>query len=139
MNHYEHSLDSKNRVVLPAKFRASLGERVYLAPQDSSLAVYSETEYQNVAQRLLEGIREGKVDPMARRGFATNSVEVDIDAAGRITIPQRLREYANLDSDVVVNGMLTYFEIWDRTAFDDMSVPLDEVVNDQFRAGGMFN
>jgi len=46
VNHYEHSLDSKNRLVLPAKFRGKLGDRVYLALQDNSLAVYSETAFE---------------------------------------------------------------------------------------------
>ena len=76
------------------------------------------------------------MDPMTRRGFATNSVEVDVDSAGRITIPARLREYANLTGDVVVNGMLTYVEIWDRDTFEAMEPELTTVANEQFKAGG---
>jgi MraZ protein len=139
VNHYEHSLDGKGRIVLPAKFRSSLGDRVYLAPQDSSLAVYSEEEYAEVIDRLIGQVRSGGVDPMTRRAFATNSVEVDIDGAGRITIPARLREYANLTDEVVVNGMLTYVEIWDREAFEAMQPELSAVVNEEFKAGGTIN
>ena len=136
VNHYEHSVDTKGRIVLPSKFRSSLGDRVYLAPQDNSLAVYSETEYAGVIERLLGQVRSGDVDPMTRRAFATNSVEVDIDSAGRITIPARLREYASLTGDVVVNGMLTYVEIWDRDTFEAMEPELTTVANEQFKAGG---
>lgn len=139
VNHYEHSVDSKGRIVLPAKFRSSLGDRVYLAPQDNSLAVYSETEYAQVIERLLDQVRSGELDPMTRRGFATNSVEVDIDSAGRITIPARLREYASLTDEVVVNGMLTYIEIWDRSTFEAMTPDLSAVVHEQFKAGGTIN
>ena len=139
VNHYEHSVDGKGRIVLPAKFRSSLGDRVYLAPQDNSLAVYSETEYAEVIERLLERVRSGDLDPMTRRGFAANSVEVDIDSAGRITIPARLRDYASLTGDVVVNGMLTYIEIWDRETFEAMSPTLSTVVTEQFKAGGTIN
>ena len=139
VNHYEHSIDGKGRIVLPAKFRNSLGDRVYLAPQDNSLAVYSEAEYAQVIERLIGQVRSGGMDPMTRRGFATNSVEVDMDSAGRITIPARLREYANLTGDVVVNGMLTYVEIWDRAAFEEMEPELSAVVHEQFKAGGTIN
>ena len=136
VNHYEHSVDGKGRVVLPAKFRTSLGDRVYLAPQDNSLAVYSETEYAAVIERLLDRVRAGELDPKARRGFAMNSVEVDIDSAGRITIPVRLREYANLTGDVIVNGMFTYVEIWDRETFETAAPEFSAAVHEQFQAGG---
>ena len=139
VNHYEHSLDSKNRVVLPAKFRHSLGERVYLAPQGNSLAVYSESEYERVANRLLDQVRSGEVDPKTRLGFGSSTVEVDIDSAGRITIPQRLREFANLTGDVIVAGVLTYIEIWDRDAYNAMESDLAAVVHEQFEAGGTIN
>jgi len=139
VNHYEHSLDSKNRVVLPAKFRHALGERVYLAPQGNSLAVYSETEYESVANRLLEQVRAGELDPKTRLGFASSTVEVDIDSAGRITIPQRLREFANLTDEVIVAGVLTYIEIWDRSAYAEVEADLAAVVHQQFEAGGTIN
>ena len=139
VNHYEHSLDSKNRVVLPAKFRNSLGDRVYLAPQDNSLAVYSEAEFRRVTERLLDLVHAGELDPMTRRGFAANTVEVELDTAGRITIPARLREYARLENDVVINGALTYIEIWNRSAFEAMEQELAAVVQEQFRAGGKIN
>jgi MraZ protein len=139
VNHYEHSLDAKGRVVLPAKYRSSLGDRVYLAPQDNSLALYSEAEFQKVTERLLDLVHQGELDPMTRRGFAANTVEVDLDTAGRITIPSRLREYANLTDEVVVNGALTYIEIWDRATFEQMDDLLTAVVQEQFKAGGKIN
>jgi len=139
VNHYEHSLDSKGRVVLPAKYRNSLGDRVYLAPQDNSLALYSEAEFQKVTERLLDLVHQGELDPMTRRGFAANTVEADLDTAGRITIPSRLRAYANLTDEVVVNGALTYIEIWDRATFEQMDDQLTAVVQEQFKAGGKIN
>lgn len=136
VNHYEHSLDSKGRIVLPAKFRHQLSERVYLAPQDGSLAVFSEEAYMEVAQRLQDRVRSGETDPMTRRGFAANTVEVELDNAGRITIPSRLREFAQLTDEVVVNGALNYIEIWNKSAFDGMREQLDAVLLEQFKAGG---
>ncbi len=139
VNHYEHSLDSKNRLVLPAKFRSKLGERVYLAQQGSSLGVYSEAAFAETTQRLLDQVRSGETDPQARLAFAASTVEIDIDSAGRITIPQRLREIANLTGDVIVAGALTHVEIWDREAYESMEATLNNVVQEQFKAGGTIN
>ncbi len=139
VNHYEHSLDSKHRLVLPAKFRSELGDRVYLALQDNSLAVYSETAFEETSDRLLAQVRAGEVDPQTRLAFASNTVEIEIDGAGRITIPQRLREYANLTGDVIVAGALTHVELWDRDAYQSIEPALTNVVHEQFKAGGTFN
>lgn len=139
VNHYEHSLDSKNRLVLPAKFRGKLGDRVYLALQDNSLAVYSETAFGESSDRLLAQVRSGEVDPQARLAFASNTVEIEIDGAGRITIPQRLREFANLTGDVIVAGALTHVELWDRDAYLSIESALTNVVHEQFKAGGTIN
>ena len=139
VNHYEHSLDSKNRLVLPAKFRGKLGDRVYLARQDNSLGVYSETAFAETGQRLLDQVRSGEIDPQARLAFASSTVEIEIDSAGRITIPQKLREYADLTGDVIVAGALTHVEIWDREAYESMEGTLSDVVQEQFKAGGTIN
>lgn len=139
VNHYEHSLDSKHRLVLPAKFRGKLGDRVYLALQDNSLAVYSETAFEEATERLLAQVRSGEVDPQTRLAFASNTVEIEIDSAGRITIPQRLREYANLTSDVIVAGALTHVELWDRDTFQVLQPSLSSVMHEQFKFGGKFN
>ena len=139
VNHYEHTLDSKNRIVLPVKFRIPLGERVYLAPQDNSLAVYSVTEYESMTRRLLDRIRSGELDPATREAIATQSVDVDIDGAGRITIPARLREYANLTDEVIVSGALTYVQIWERSLFESKQPQFASVVQEQFKAGGVIN
>jgi len=139
VNKYDRSLDSKHRLVLPAKFRAKLGERVYLAQQGSSLAVYSEEMFGEVSQRLLDQVRDREIDPQTRLGFAANTVEIEFDSAGRLTIPQRLRELANLKSDVVVAGALTHVEIWDQEAFEAIDETLSNVVEEQFKAGGIIN
>lgn len=139
VNHYEHSLDAKHRLVLPAKFRSKLGERVYLAQQGNSLGVYSEAAFIETSQRLLDQVRSGEIDPQARLAFASSTVEIDIDSAGRITIPQRLREYANLSGEVIVAGALTHIEIWDSEAYESMRPTLSSVVQEEFKAGGTIN
>ncbi len=133
---FDHSLDSKHRVVLPRKFRAQLGEVVYLAPQDNSLAVYSEEEFQRRSDRLVALIEEKVIPPAARLAFASNTALIEIDSAGRITIPQRLRERFGLKDDVVVAGALRHVEIWDLKAFESQESSMQALIDEQFRDGG---
>lgn len=139
VNRYERSLDSKHRLVLPAKYRSHLGETVYLAQQGNSLAVYSEEAFITAGQRLLDQVRAGDIEPQARLAFASNTVEIDIDSAGRITIPQWLRESVDLTAEVIVAGALSHIEIWDRDAYESVKPALSSVVNEQFEAGGRIN
>ncbi len=126
-------------MVLPARFRADLGARVYLGQQGSSLAVYSEEAFVETSQRLLDQVRNQEIDPQLRLAFAANTVEIEIDSAGRITIPQRLRELANLTGDVIVAGALSHVEIWDQATYEALQSTLTDVVQEQFKAGGTIN
>ena len=139
VNRYERSLDSKHRLVLPAKFRSLLGERVYLGLQGNSLAVYSEEAFWETSQRLLEKVRTGEIEPQARLAFGSNTVDIDIDSAGRITIPQWMRESVNLTSDVVVAGAVSHIEIWNKDSYEGAKPALSSVVQEQFEAGGTIN
>ncbi len=140
VDHYERSLDSKFRIVLPKKFRVELGPQVYLARSDNSLAVYSEEQFHETSQRLIDLDREGKIPRQVRLAFAASTVSVEPDdKTGRITLPPKLREYANLTNDVIVAGVLTHVEIWDKAAFEALEASHIDVVQEQFEAPGSFN
>jgi len=140
VDQYERSLDSKFRIVLPKRFREMLGDRVYLARSDSSLAVYSEEQFAETSQRLIDRDRAGELAPQVRLAFAASTVAVEPDQkTGRITIPPKLREYANLTNDVIVAGVLTHVEIWDKATFEALEGAHKDVVQQQFRAGGAIN
>ena len=139
VDHFEHSLDAKHRLVLPSSFRKILGDQVYLAPQDNSLGVYSVDEFEAVAARLLDQVRAKEAVPQTTVAFASKSVISSIDKAGRITIPERLRSYANLSDEVIVAGVLTHVQIWDRARYDAMQEEFDDVVENQFQNGGAIN
>ena len=140
VDRYERSLDSKFRIVLPKKFRNDLGHRVYLARSDSSLAVYSEEQFAEATQRLIDQDREGKIPRHTRLAFGASTVSQEPDPkTGRITIPPKLRAYANLTDEVIVAGVITHVEIWDRAAFEALEESHIHVVQQQFEAGGSFN
>ena len=111
---FEHSLDDKGRVVLPAAYRPEFTDRGYLSQFDRCLALWTPEEFDDMSERLTERVRAKEATQGALRAFAANSHLVRADSQGRISIPERLREFAGLDRDVMVVGALNKVEVWDR-------------------------
>ena len=134
---FEHALDGKGRVVLPASFRAELAHRGFLSQLDECLGLWTEAGFTEVANRLTQKIREGGAPQEARRAFAANAHEVSPDSQGRITIPQRLREFARLERDVVVIGAIDRIEIWSAERWRAVSQRADESLTQAVTALGL--
>lgn len=111
---YEHGLDDKGRMVLPAKIRARLGESGMVGMLDGCLGLWSLDRFYDVSARLLRKAEEGAAPMNAYRQFMAFAAEVTPDVQGRVVIPQKLREYAALGAEVVVTGRGDRAEIWDR-------------------------
>jgi MraZ protein len=116
---YQHTLDAKGRVSLPAKFRAEMtGKLVVSKGFEGCLYVHSADEYNRFVAEIMEG---GDFDPKlrrVRRFFTTGATETDLDSAGRISLPAGLREYAKLTKDVEVTGNGNRIELWDANAWN---------------------
>jgi MraZ protein len=123
---FEHSLDDKGRVVLPSTFRAQMNDKGYLSQWDKCLGLWTEADFADVARRLTEKVRDGLAPQEAIRAFSANAHEVRPDSQGRITIPQRLREFAHLERDAVVIGAIDRIEIWDAGRWGDQSGMADD-------------
>lgn len=134
---FEHSLDDKGRVVLPATFRTQLADKGFLSQFDACLGLWTEAGFAEVAQRLTDKIREGAAPQDARRAFAANAHEVRPDGQGRITIPQRLRDFAGLDREVVVIGAIDRIEIWDLARWQATSGQADQSLTQAVTALGL--
>jgi MraZ protein len=115
---YQHTLDAKGRVSLPAKFRAEMtGSLVVSKGLDDCLYVYSAEEYQRFVKTLTEG---NDFDPRTRRlrrFFVAGAQDVELDSAGRISLSPVLRDYAGLKKEIAVTGNGTRIEIWDAEAW----------------------
>jgi MraZ protein len=124
---YDHSLDAKNRLTLPARFRGQLGEKVVLARGTANcVTVFTPSDFDAYVEAALAN--EHPLSPRAdqiNRFFQANSHEVDIDAAGRVALPPRLLSHAAISKEVVVTGVGSRLEIWDRKAWDDYDSGLD--------------
>jgi len=111
---YAHSLDDKGRVIIPAKFRDRLHGAVLTKGPDGCLCIYPSEEWERVANEARERSRQGPRERQAARAFFAGATEADPDKQGRVALPQNLREFARLDRDVVVAGVFSRIEIWDR-------------------------
>ena len=108
-----HKLDDKKRVSLPSKFRKELGKKVVITHGlDNCLFVYPVSEWKKIAERLGE-LGMGQADTRGfNRFLLAGAQEVDVDAAGRILIPDFLKDFASLKTQVVFAGVHNRVEVW---------------------------
>ncbi len=111
---YNHSVDAKNRLALPSKFRKDLGKNVVVTRGlDKCLFVYPMRTWKELAEKLgTMPIGESSTRSFVRLMLA-GATDVSSDAQGRILIPDYLKEYAKLKKDVVIAGLFNRLEIWD--------------------------
>lgn len=115
---YTHTLDPKNRVSLPAKFRKSLGRTVVLTRGlDHCLFVYPKKEWEKEAESRAVHAASTAAGRGLARLFLAGATETDVDSAGRVLIPDHLRSYAGLNVKTVIAGIASRVEIWDETAW----------------------
>ena len=107
---YEHSIDAKGRLFIPARLREELGVTFYLAMGiDACLAVYPQTTWDRFREKF-ESLPMSQSKVM--RPLFANAVKCELDSQGRIVIPQNLRKYAGLEKDTVIIGVNDRAEIW---------------------------
>jgi MraZ protein len=119
---FEHALDAKHRLTIPAKFRAALADGVVLAPSHEvqpgaprTVAIWTPNAYDKFTDSALDGLNP--FEPKARelkRFFFNASFDTELDAANRVMIPTPLMDYAGLQKEVVVTGSGECLEVWDR-------------------------
>lgn len=122
MGEFQHSLDEKNRLIMPARLRDGLGDRFIITKGlDTCLFAYTETEFQQLAAKL-QSLPFTKADSRAFvRMFFSGASECEFDKQGRIVIPSNLKEYANLDKECVIIGVSNRVEIWSRSEWEKYS------------------
>lgn len=124
---FEHSLDSKGRLSIPSKFREILttnyDERLVVTNFDNCLWAYPASEWKKVEDKVAS-LPQFKDEVKAfQRVFISAAAECSVDRAGRILIPQTLRDYASIEKDVILVGMTNRIEIWSgerwKTVFEE--------------------
>lgn len=127
MGEYQHSIDDKGRMIIPAKFRDSLGEKfVITRGLDQCLFAYPQDEWSVIEQKL-KSLPFTKKDARAfTRFFFSGATECELDKQGRVNIAPNLRQYAELTKDCVVIGVSNRVEIWSKDIWEDYFAQSEE-------------
>jgi transcriptional regulator MraZ len=120
---FDHTLDAKNRLTVPVRYRAALAEGVVLAmPVDLKpcVGVWHPEEYESYSRRALAELPalSSRLSEL-ERFFYGNSQDADLDAAGRIMVPGFLSKHAHLQKEVVVVGAGDRLELWSKDRWDE--------------------
>jgi len=121
---HERQLDDKGRVALPAAYRSDLGDRCYLIIGDSRcIDVYSAEEFESRAREMIASVKRGEAPLSRQRALAHSATVVGVDKQGRITIDEKLREFARipLPSKVIVTGNLDRVEVWSESVYAEIA------------------
>ncbi|AKG35700.1 division/cell wall cluster transcriptional repressor MraZ [Paenibacillus durus] len=131
MGEYQHSIDDKGRIIIPAKFRELLGASfVATRGLDSCLFVYPMEEWAIMEQKL-KSLPLMKSDARAfSRFFFSGATECQWDKQGRVTLPANLREYAKLNKDCVILGVSNRVEIWKKELWEQYFGQSEESFNE---------
>jgi MraZ protein len=124
---YEHSLDSKDRLTIPSRFRASLSDGVVLSKGfDPCVWLQTTEDFEQLSDRFLSPHSPfGRDARQLRRHFHGYSFDESLDSAGRVRIPKKLIEHAGLGGNCVVVGNGEYLEIWNADAWEKKEAELD--------------
>lgn len=122
---YEHSVDDKNRLVLPAAYRPRFAAGGYVGPLDGYLGLWPDDTFDGVLQKWSDGVDLGLVSEQVHEAFLAATFFVQPDGQGRIVVPRGLRELAGIDGPVMVVGARERFAVWARDRWDQRqgSVP----------------
>ena len=119
MGEYSHSVDPKGRLIMPAKFREALGsEFVMTKGLDECLFVYPKNEWESIEDKFREVPLTTKDARKFSRFFFAGAASCEIDKQGRVLLPSVLRDFAGIDKDVVLVGVLNRIEIWDKAHWE---------------------
>ena len=115
MGEYNHTIDAKGRLIIPAKFREPLGEEFVLTRGlDGCLYIYPMDEWEAFEEKLRALPLTNKDARAFSRFFVAGATTCELDKQGRILVPQTLREFAGLEKDVILAGNLSRVEVWSK-------------------------
>lgn len=131
MGEYNHTLDPKGRLIIPSRFREALGDKFVITKGlDGCLFAYDNTEWSAFEEKLKAMPISKKDIRMFVRHFLAGAAEVEVDKQGRILIPAKLREFADLTKDAVLVGAAGHIEIWSEERWTSLEEEAEESMED---------
>lgn len=130
MGEFNHTIDNKNRLIIPSKFRQELEGSVITRGLDKCLAIYPKNEWDNIVNKLKSLPFTKSSARNVSRFIFSGADTISFDKMGRITIPNSLSSYANLSKDCIIIGVNDRLEIWDKNVYDEfISNNIDDFSN----------
>ena len=127
LGEFNHSIDEKGRLIIPAKLRDDVGENFVICNGlEGCLFVYSQEEWSKFVAELETLPRMSKDARIYKRYFFGSASEGTFDKQGRVLVPTPLRKSANLEKDVVLVGVQDHVEIWDKALWEEQSMVSEE-------------
>ena len=121
LGEFSHSLDNKGRLTIPAKFRDQLAPGLVVTrnPSDRCLLIMPQNKWDEVAEKISALPLTDKRSALLRRAVFSAAEDLKPDRQGRILVSQRLRDYAQIDTEAVIAGVNTFIELWNPTAWEE--------------------
>ena len=120
MGEYNHTVDTKGRLIVPSKFRELLGDEfVVTKGLDGCLFVYSGDEWKLMETKFREVSQFSKEARKFARFFFAGAATCEVDKQGRVLLPANLRECAGIEKEVVLAGVVNHIEIWNKDRWQD--------------------
>ena len=129
--HFDYSLDAKNRLTVPPKFRATFSSGIVLAKGlEPCIALWTPEQFDQFTDSFLSNLNPVSAERRKlTRFFAGSSFDAELDSAGRVTLNGQLLSHAKIDKEVVLVGNLDHLEVWDRRTWQaDQDQLADEIV-----------
>jgi MraZ protein len=125
---FQHSLDAKGRLILPAKFRSEFERGGHLSPNtENCVALWTPGEFARKSEEYLTESRSGAEGRQLARYWAANSSDVEFDKQGRFALPLAIREYGQLNGDVLIVGVLDHVELWNPATYVEKVNSAEEI------------
>jgi len=126
VGHFEHNVDAKGRVILPARFREPFIRGGFLtANREGCVALWTPGEFERQMTEMLEASKTDRDGRNRARIWASNSAEIEVDKQGRMAVPANLREFAQLTGEVLINGAIDRIEFWNPTLWEERVRPAE--------------
>ncbi|MCG2784426.1 MAG: division/cell wall cluster transcriptional repressor MraZ [Anaerolineae bacterium] len=127
LGQFRHNIDDKGRLTIPAVFRDSVGQGAFISQGfDRNLMVMTADYFQMVYERINAMSITDPAARLLRRLLLSNAYQVEVDKAGRILIPQNLRQFLGLDGEATVVGQGEYFEIWSPAGWGEQMQAIED-------------
>ncbi len=138
---YKHTLDDKNRISLPARFRKEMGKNMVLAPGlDRCLSLYTLKEWEKISNKISDSSMLASDNRSFSRFMFGQAVVVEVDGSGRILIPENLKDRSELSDRVVVIGVQNRLEIWNERIWNEYKLEVEneaDALADKLGQGGV--